>query len=184
MTSQDEKYIKASLEHQHISRRGLFRGLFAGAKNTSVQIQRESFQRLCPRPPTCVDENTLERLCDGCGECEQACKQRVIKLINGKPQLHLDCNYCTDCGDCAAVCKTGALADTTHSTGVIPVFSDHCQRMLFGQCEACKSSCPQQAIDTTDKRPTVSKSKCNGCGECRSFCPMSAISFQLTPITP
>ncbi|MDR9827269.1 4Fe-4S binding protein [Vibrio sp. FNV 38] len=182
MTSQDGKYIKATLEHNQISRRGLFRGLVSGAKNTTEQAIKEPFLRAHPRPPSCVDEVMLDKLCNSCGDCVDACEQRVIKLIDGKPQLSLDCNYCTDCQDCQTACKTGALSNSTRSTGVIPTFGDRCQRLLFGQCEVCKSSCPKKAIETKNKRPNVSKAQCNGCGECRTYCPMNAISFTLTNI--
>lgn len=182
MSSQEERYIKAGLEHNHISRRGLFRSLVSGAKTTTEHIENPRFQRLHPRPPTCVDEELLARLCDSCGDCADHCDVRVLKIIDGKPQLHLDCNYCTDCGACAKVCKTGALSNNSHSTGVIPAFGDHCQRLRFGHCEACKSSCDKHAIEMNGKRPTVNQTLCNGCGECRSYCPMNAISFDLVLI--
>lgn len=184
MTEKSEKYYQAVMEHKQISRRGLFRGLLSGAKKTQQQAVVEPFTRLVARPPTAVDETLLSRLCDGCGECEKACPQHVISMINGKPELHLDCNFCTDCGECQHACPTLALSNTCHSTGIIPVFSGSCRRMLYGYCDMCAADCPQLAIDLNEKRPAVLKDKCNGCGQCRTACPMGAISFTLSPITP
>lgn len=184
MQEKSEKYYKAVLEHKQVSRRGLFRGLLGGVKKTHHAAVLEPFTRIVARPPQAVDETLLAKLCDGCGECENACPQQVISMIDGKPELHLDCNYCTDCGECQKACPTKALSNNVASTGMIPVFSGACRRVLHGYCDMCAEECPKQAIDLSEKRPTVIKENCTGCGQCRSSCPMGAISFELTAIQP
>ncbi|MGL6260877.1 4Fe-4S binding protein [Vibrio sp. WXL103] len=182
MSDRENQYLQAQLEHQRISRRGIFRGIWRGAKTGLAEIECRPFRRACARPPSCVDEALLTELCDGCGQCEDACSQRVLKLSKGKPELNLDCNYCTHCGDCARACQTGVLAHSSRSTGVIPLIGDNCQRMYMGLCELCGSSCPMQAIEFSGKLPSVNNALCTGCGECRSFCPSGAISYQIIDI--
>ncbi|MEZ9298619.1 4Fe-4S binding protein [Vibrio splendidus] len=181
MIRKDPNLIKESLKPKPLSRRNLFAGLASRSKQ-SLKASN-GFIRACARPPSCAEESVLEDLCNGCGDCETACPQKVLRLIDGKPQLHLDCNYCTHCNACEKACSTGALSNTSTSTGVIPHISDSCQRMLFGQCQLCKESCQRQAIVIEGKKPTIAPERCNGCGECRSYCPFNSISFQIIKIT-
>jgi len=50
-----------------------------------------------------VDSN----LCQGCGVCEEICRQNAIHLYNGK--AFIDQTLCTECLQCIEVCPTGAL---------------------------------------------------------------------------
>ena len=46
-------------------------------------------------------------LCQGCGVCEETCRQNAIHLYNGK--AFIDQSLCIDCLQCLEVCPTGAL---------------------------------------------------------------------------
>jgi MinD superfamily P-loop ATPase len=49
-----------------------------------------------------------EYLCIGCGDCEEACKFRAIRMMRGLPQI-LKQN-CTGCGHCTQICPSDALS--------------------------------------------------------------------------
>jgi len=49
-----------------------------------------------------------EALCDGCGECIDACHEGAIELIEGRARLVSEV-YCDGLGDCVGECPRGAI---------------------------------------------------------------------------
>ncbi len=49
-----------------------------------------------------------EKLCDGCGECLQACAERAITIVDGKARLVSEI-YCDGLGACLGECPKSAL---------------------------------------------------------------------------
>lgn len=49
-----------------------------------------------------------EDLCNGCGDCAEACHEGAIVMIDGKAKLVKD-DYCDGLGDCLPACPTGAI---------------------------------------------------------------------------
>jgi len=49
-----------------------------------------------------------DELCDGCGQCELACAEGAIQIINGKARVVSD-TYCDGLGACLGECPNGAL---------------------------------------------------------------------------
>lgn len=52
----DEKYYRSYLEHNTVSRRGLFRGLLSGANKSLKESSQNTVKPSVPRPPYAVDE--------------------------------------------------------------------------------------------------------------------------------
>lgn len=49
-----------------------------------------------------------EALCNGCGECANACHEGAIAMVDGKARLIKD-DYCDGLGDCLPACPTNAI---------------------------------------------------------------------------
>lgn len=52
-----------------------------------------------------------EDVCNGCGQCVDACKEGAIQLVNGKAKLIRD-DYCDGLGACLGECPVGAITIT------------------------------------------------------------------------
>lgn len=142
----------------------------------------EKSQRLHARPPRAVDEVLFERLCDGCGLCEQDCPNSVIEIQKGSALLNLDYNSCSMCNKCSEACPTGALHPTVEPyIDLKPNFADSCNNYMQMDCHACQTACSAGAIKIeAGELPNVALDKCNGCGECRSACYIGSVTLNLT----
>ena len=49
-----------------------------------------------------------EELCNGCGQCVDACHEGAIRMVDGKAKLVSDV-YCDGLGDCIGECPVGAI---------------------------------------------------------------------------
>ncbi len=49
-----------------------------------------------------------QELCNGCGECAEACHEGAIEMVEGKARL-ADAQACDGLGNCLPVCPTGAI---------------------------------------------------------------------------
>ncbi|WP_153448269.1 ferredoxin-type protein NapF [Vibrio algicola] len=160
----------------NLTRRGLFGGLSTQAKAMNIRTT-EKVQRSVARPPTAVDEDIFQRLCNQCGECAKVCPQDIIHIQNGYPTLDVDYAHCTLCGECKKVCPTIALSGEQQDTGLRAQVNDTCINR-YGYCDACESSCPSQALKWQDgARPSIELANCNGCGACKPDCYIGAISL-------
>ncbi len=67
-----------------------------------------------------LDLDSLEVLCNGCGECVKACPEKCIEIRRGKDEngretmeeFYLDLNRCIFCGNCAEICERKAIEMT------------------------------------------------------------------------
>ena len=181
----DENYYRSYLEHNTVSRRGLFRGLLSGANKSLKESSQKAIKPTVPRPPYAVEEGMFMELCQSCETCSSSCPQHVIEMVDNRPQLNLDYNDCTLCGECQSACKSGALGEIKGKINLQPKFFSSCNNKLSGGCEVCADSCPQKAIVIESRQlPKVNTSLCNGCGLCRSTCFIGAVQMVfIEPLT-
>lgn len=174
----DENYYRSYLEHNTVSRRGLFRGLLSGANKSLKESSQNTVKPSVPRPPYAVDEGVFLELCQSCDKCSSVCTQHIIEMVDNRPQLNLDYNHCTYCGECKSVCGSGALSDQNRMINLRPQFTSSCNNKLSGGCEVCADACPQKAIIIEPRKlPKVDTSLCDGCGLCRSACFIGAVQM-------
>lgn len=180
--SRDSGYYRAWMSSRTVSRRGLFRGLFApGQRAIQNGIEGAALQRLVARPPQAVAEPFFLQACDGCGACRDACPVGVIALDNGKAQMNIEFAECDFCGKCTASCPSGALELTQPmDTGLRPEISAQCLGRLDDLCRMCEIACPLTAIFFNQQnQPTVDNTRCNGCGKCKLVCYHGDINLSL-----
>ncbi len=139
-------------------------------------------QKPVPRPPWAVPQ--FPALCNRCGNCRDACAQRIIVLTDsGHPQIDFNNGACTFCGDCAERCPTGALS--RGETSALPWMlrarvGNRCLALDGVVCQVCREQCAARAIffpPGPAAAPFVDSERCNGCGACVAPCPVQAISM-------
>ena len=155
------------------SRRQFLRGNYRGRKTVV-------------RPPWAAAQDRFLSLCDRCGYCRDACRERIILLTDsGYPQIEFKNGACSFCGDCARSCPTGALQKP--KTSAIPWrlrahIGDRCLVFKGVVCLVCGEQCDARAISfqrrsTPVAVPVVDVDRCNGCGACVAPCPGQAVSM-------
>lgn len=178
----DERYYAAYLEHNRISRRGLFRSLFSGGKKAQAESAAELLRREAARPPFAIAEPLFLKQCNGCGDCVSVCPYGLIWLKESKASLEIDFSACDLCGKCADVCSTGALVlNVVPDTGLRPIIDFSCVRQHKQSCLFCETACKTEALsfDSATQKIQFNNEKCNGCGECKTACPHNYINLAL-----
>ena len=172
MSRLDERYLRARLNHTHLSRRELLRGLLHQFTEPFAAPLAPRQQRQIPRPPQAQEEALLSQLCNSCGDCVTACSNQIISLEHGLPRLNLDYNHCDLCLTCTAACETRALAaELPAMSGHTPVFNDNCVLSYGEACTLCQQACPSQAITLPEAGlPQVALDLCQGCAGCAHSC--------------
>lgn len=156
------------------------------------QLFRVDFRSRLPvrRPPWAIAEGQFLDRCNGCGDCRDACTQRIVILADGGyPQIDFLNDGCTFCGDCARACTQGALAYSPH---VAPwqlkaVATRECLTRHGVVCRSCSEQCETGAIRFISAKgvvaqPRVEPTLCTGCGACVSVCPAQAIVLLDEPV--
>lgn len=143
------------------------------------------------RPPGAMEENRFTALCARCGNCINACPEKIIYPDLGEtglpgiltPVVRIGPSYCSEwCSECNKVCPTGAIAmmdldeKRTVSIGRAVVSRNLCLAWEQREhCMVCDEYCPYHAIKVIDKGgvacPEVDPDVCRGCGLCQTVCP-------------
>ena len=176
MPEKDERYYKAYLAYNTISRRSLLRAFVP-----HLAEEPKISSRTVPRPPSALNEAEFQSMCTGCGDCALVCPEQIILIENKHAQLSLSYGYCSQCGECENACKTGALSNKVKDTLLRPTFSNDCQNRYKGYCDLCVEQCPSGAISITENsKPILLESSCDGCGRCKQACPFSSVELALS----
>lgn len=185
MNEKNERYYQAFMQHNHVSRRGLLRGIFNAGQKAQQQIRAEVYQRSAARPPQAVAEPLFIQRCTRCGDCVRHCPYGLLQIYEQQVVLEIEYSACDLCGKCTESCQSGALAhEVRPDTELRPHFDRLCLQQRGKTCEFCRDSCPQQAIsfDFTSQTMQLNHQSCNGCGECKISCPSHHITLQLSVI--
>lgn len=110
-----------------------------------------------------------EKLCIGCGQCEQDCFPQAISIKNGKARW---IGACMECGHCVAVCPMGAVSmDGAYDmTEVLPYDAQQCtvspKNLLYAmkchrsirqyQCKAVEQEKLERIVEAGRYTPTAS----------------------------
>ncbi len=128
------------------------------------------------------------RLCDGCGDCVEACATRsgvrsipAIKLVKDEAGRAASVSVCLQCDQpfCVTICPTGSMI-LDGSKGLSTVRVETC----IG-CRSCFLICPVEAVffdGLTDRAV-----KCDLCGsepKCVNMCSRGALRYSLTDDLP
>ncbi|MBR3394752.1 MAG: 4Fe-4S dicluster domain-containing protein, partial [Firmicutes bacterium] len=117
--------------------------------------------------------------CVGVGSCIASCKQKAMKLEDGK--IVIDPELCDGCGDCAkeGVCPQGLIhMIPKDATTFIPCSSteddEEIVRATCGygciSCGECERACPEGAVTIQDNHAVIDYEKCVGCTACSVKC--------------
>lgn len=181
-----------------MDRRSFFRRT---AQKTGEVLVREADARVKARarhwfrPPYAIDELEFLLACSRCGDCIEACPEKIIfalparlgAQVAGTPALDLLNHGCHLCSDwpCVSACEPGvlrlpevgtegkdeALAPPLPRLAAARIDARRCLPYQGPECGACDGSCPVPgALRWESFKPDIDTALCTGCGLCREAC--------------
>ena len=142
------------------------------------------------RPPWSLAEQSFVEHCTRCGDCFDACPEKILKPGRGGfPQVDFAKGECTFCQACMQACRQAAFDKNTSSPwSWRAVIGESCLSNKGVACVTCAEQCETGAIHFMPcigsvARPQLDATACNGCGACYRPCPAGAIRFQKLSIS-
>lgn len=142
-------------------------------------------QTMAMRPPW-TDEQAVVECCTRCGECADACPERIVTMRDGGfPTIEFSAGSgtCTFCGQCALACADGVFDTARDPAWKVKALieSGNCLAESGVHCECCRDICDQGAIRFRPRlgappAPSLTSDACTGCGACIAVCPKGAIT--------
>lgn len=119
--------------------------------------------------------------CIGLGDCAAVCEHDAIKITNGIAKVIPElCKACGQCAD-ACPNKLISLKPKSKTVDVLCSSAANgkatklaCSNGCIG-CKMCEKKCQNGAIKVENFHAVIDYDKCTGCGECKSVCPVKAI---------
>ncbi len=137
------------------------------------------------RPPWSLLEHDFVELCTRCGNCLDACPEKIlIAGRGGFPQLDFARGECSFCQACQRACSEPVFTSTDQRPWFYHIEIDEsCLSKNGVTCVTCAEQCEVEAIHFIPRvgsvpQPQVSTSACTGCGACYRPCPVRAIQLQ------
>ena len=156
-----------------------------------VDLSRRNFMRAknvaTPAPirlPWVADEKLFTRGCTQCGDCIEACEEKIIiRADGGFPEINFAAGECTFCQKCVVACDELLFKplDTLPWQLAIEIQTS-CLTKKQVHCQVCQDSCEPQAIKFnyihgSVPQPEIALADCTRCGACVAVCPESAIKI-------
>lgn len=146
------------------------------------------------RPPGALEDTRFRETCSRCGQCEQVCPAKCIKIDStgtngdGAPYIDVDSMPCVVCSglECMRTCPSGALVPTSLNEidmGTAEWKPGSCIRASGEECTICVDQCPlgSTAIELKEGAIHVIEDGCIGCGVCQYYCPTQPKSIAIIP---
>lgn len=141
------------------------------------------------RPPWAVSTPEFETCCTRCGDCIEACPQKILKTGDGGfPTVDFSAGECTFCAECVSACKPRALhrEPDRRPWSLKAMIGNGCLAPQGVECRVCGEICPESAIRFRPRpggvaKPWFEADRCTGCGACFAPCPVRAIRLENWP---
>jgi ferredoxin len=124
-----------------------------------------------------------EALCDGCGQCVNACAEGALKLVDGKAKVVAD-TFCDGLGACIGECPQGALKIVEREAD--PFDEKAAEQHVKGHGEhrteqvTSPGGCPGSSMQTF-KAPAAAAPKSAACGGAGSALTHWPVQIRLVP---
>lgn len=136
-------------------------------------------------PPWSLPKEMFVAACTRCGECINACPERILyKGEGGFPEIDFNLGACSFCKECLTSCQADALHavnnDIDSAWDLVVVVNPDCLSIQGITCRSCADHCEKKAIRfqlqlSGIAAPIISQQECTGCGACVLPCPVDAL---------